>query len=54
VTGLVTSLDPEPLAACLSALALDAKWARDLGAAGHERVRDIHWDAVVDRLLEAT
>jgi glycosyltransferase involved in cell wall biosynthesis len=53
VTGLVTPLDPEPLGAALSALARDRKWARDLGDAGHARVRDLAWDPVVDRLLEA-
>ena len=53
VTGLVTPLDPEALGAALSALARDRKWARDLGDAGHERVRELAWEPVVDRLLEA-
>lgn len=53
VTGLVTPLDPEPLGAALSALARDRKWARDLGDAGHERVRELRWEPVVERLLEA-
>jgi glycosyltransferase involved in cell wall biosynthesis len=53
VTGLVTGLDPEPLGAALSALARDRKWARGLGEAGHERVRALSWEPVVERLLEA-
>jgi glycosyltransferase involved in cell wall biosynthesis len=53
VTGLVTALDPEPLGAALSALARDRKWARGLGDAGYERVRELTWEPVVDRLLEA-
>jgi glycosyltransferase involved in cell wall biosynthesis len=53
VTGLVSELGPEPLGDALSALARDRKWARDLGEAGRERVRDITWDAVLDRLLGA-
>jgi glycosyltransferase involved in cell wall biosynthesis len=53
VTGLVCELAPEPLGAALAALARDRKWARDLGEAGRERVRDVTWDAVLDRLLGA-
>lgn len=53
VSGLVSALDPEPLGAALSALARDRKWARGLGDAGYERVRELTWEPVVDRLLEA-
>jgi glycosyltransferase involved in cell wall biosynthesis len=53
VTGLVSALAPEALGAAFSALARDRKWARTLGEAGRERVRDITWDAVLDRLLAA-
>ena len=53
VTGLVSGLAPEALGASLSALARDRKWARDLGEAGRERVRDITWDSVLERLLAA-
>jgi glycosyltransferase involved in cell wall biosynthesis len=53
VTGLVTGLDPESLGAALSSLASDRKWARGLGEAGHERVRALRWEPVVDRLLES-
>lgn len=53
VTGLVVDLAPEPLGAALAALARDRKWARDLGEAGRERVAEISWERVVDRLLEA-
>lgn len=52
VTGLVSPLEPEALGSALSSLARDRKWARDLGEAGRERVRDVTWDAVLDRLLE--
>lgn len=52
VTGLVVPLEPEALGGRLRALADDRKWARDLGAAGRERVARITWDGVVDRLLE--
>jgi glycosyltransferase involved in cell wall biosynthesis len=53
VTGLVCELAPEPLGAALAALVRDRKWARDLGEAGRERVRDVTWDAVLDGLLGA-
>jgi len=53
VTGLVTALEPGPLGAALSALARDRKWARGLGEAGYERVRELTWEPVVERLLAA-
>ncbi len=40
-------------AVLLSSLASDRKWARGLGEAGHERVRALRWEPVVDRLLES-
>jgi glycosyltransferase involved in cell wall biosynthesis len=52
VTGLVADLAPEALGAALTSLLRDRKWARGLGEAGYERVADIAWEPVLDRLLE--
>jgi glycosyltransferase involved in cell wall biosynthesis len=51
VTGLVAEPDPAGVGAALSALASDRAFARRLGEAGLESVRDITWDAVVERLV---
>jgi len=53
VTGLVVPLEPELVGERLNALHADRKWARDMGAAGRARVRDLSWNNVVDRILES-
>lgn len=50
VTGLVSTLDPEALAAAFDRLA-DEELARALGAAGPERTASLNWDTVVSALL---
>jgi glycosyltransferase involved in cell wall biosynthesis len=53
-TGIVADPDPEAIAR-----AVDALWAkpesrlREMGEAGHLRVKDISWDHVIDRLTES-
>jgi glycosyltransferase involved in cell wall biosynthesis len=52
-TGLVSAPDPAAVAD-----AMDRLWSapearlREMGEAGHARVRDINWDHVIDRLTE--
>ena len=52
-TGLVSAPEPGALAD-----AMDRLWSaptarlREMGEAGHARVRDINWDHVIDRLTE--
>jgi glycosyltransferase involved in cell wall biosynthesis len=52
-TGVVAAPDPESVAA-----AIDRLWEmpevrlREMGEAGHARVKDISWDHVIDRLTE--
>jgi len=52
-TGLVSAPDPAAVAD-----AMDRLWSapearlREMGEAGHARVRDINWDNVIDRLTE--
>ncbi len=48
-TGLVTTLDPESLAACVDRLA-DEALARSLGANGPDLTRGLSWSAVVEKL----
>jgi glycosyltransferase involved in cell wall biosynthesis len=51
VTGLVAEPDAEAIGMAIARLAADPRRARALGDAGYERVRDISWDHVVDRLM---
>jgi glycosyltransferase involved in cell wall biosynthesis len=51
VTGLVTDPSPEALGRAICRLAGDHRQAQTLGDAGYDRVRDITWDGVVDRLM---
>jgi glycosyltransferase involved in cell wall biosynthesis len=52
--GLVTAPDPDAIAGGIDRLyaAPDTR-LREMGEAGHRRVRDITWDKVVDRLTES-
>ena len=51
VTGLVTDGSPTGVGAAVARLDADRGLARRLGEAGRERVRDLAWGPVVDRLL---
>jgi len=51
-TGYVSPPTVEGLAAALDRLWEERERAPHLGAAGYERVRDITWDRVIDRLTE--
>lgn len=50
-TGLVALPDAQAVGAALSRLRSDGGLARRLGEAGFERVRDMSWERVVDRLM---
>lgn len=51
VTGLVTPADPPAIARALLRLHASPEEAFRLGATGHERVKSITWNRVVDELL---
>ena len=52
-TGLVAEPAPEAIAAAIDELwSLPEARLREMGEAGFERVRDINWDHVIDRLTE--
>ena len=51
VTGLVAEPDADALGGAIARLAADPRRARALGDAGFQRVRDISWEHVVDRLM---
>lgn len=51
VTGLVTDGSPEQIGAAFDRLYADRDLAGRLGQAGRERVRDLAWGPVIDRLL---
>jgi len=51
VTGLVTDGTPAALGDAIDRLAGDRELARRMGDAGRERVRELRWDTVVERLL---
>jgi glycosyltransferase involved in cell wall biosynthesis len=51
VTGFVTDGTPSGVGAAIERLARDPELARRMGEAGRERVRDLAWGPVVDRLL---
>jgi glycosyltransferase involved in cell wall biosynthesis len=51
VSGYVTDPTPEHIGAAIAALAANRPRAQAFGDAGHERVRSITWDGVVDRLM---
>jgi glycosyltransferase involved in cell wall biosynthesis len=51
INGFVTEPTPEAIGAAIGQLAADRRQAQALGDAGHERVRSITWDGVVDRLM---
>jgi len=53
VTGLVTPAEPQAIARSIKLLLSDADAAQHLGSAGHQKVKDITWDHVVDTLLHA-
>ena len=53
VSGLVTPAEPEAIARSITRLLRDEGEAQMLGSAGHQRVKDITWDHVVDTLLSA-
>ena len=52
VTGLIAEPEPAALAAAIERLASDRKMAARLGGAGFDRVKDISWDTVIDRLVD--
>jgi len=51
VSGLVAEPTAESLGGAIARLYADTRRARALGEAGFERVHDISWDHVVDRLM---
>lgn len=52
-SGLVTAPAAEPLAEAMRRIfETSAPRLREMGEAGHETVKDIHWDHVLDRLTE--
>ena len=51
INGFVTEPAPEAIGAAIARLAADRGAAQAFGDAGHERVRSITWDGVVDRLM---
>jgi glycosyltransferase involved in cell wall biosynthesis len=51
VTGLVCSPTPSAIADAIDQLAARPRWAQELGATGRERVQDITWERVLERLL---
>jgi glycosyltransferase involved in cell wall biosynthesis len=54
VSGYVAAPEPDVLAEAVDRLfSLSASRLREMGAAGHERVASITWEAVVDRLTES-
>jgi glycosyltransferase involved in cell wall biosynthesis len=50
VTGIVTSIEPQPLAEAFARFS-DEEFARELGARGPELTARLTWDDVVDTLL---
>jgi glycosyltransferase involved in cell wall biosynthesis len=50
-TGLIADATPEALAGAIDRLAESPDLCRRLGEAGQERVRNISWDHVVERLV---
>lgn len=50
-TGLIAEATPEALAAAIDRLAESPDLCRRLGEAGHQRVRSISWDDVIERLV---
>ncbi len=53
VTGRVAESSPESIAARIDELWSNCSLAKRLGLAGLERIKDISWDNVIDRLLGA-
>ncbi|HEX6737255.1 MAG TPA: glycosyltransferase family 4 protein [Vicinamibacteria bacterium] len=52
-TGVIAAPEPEAIAAAIDRLwALPPARLREMGEAGHARVKDISWDHVIDRLTE--
>jgi glycosyltransferase involved in cell wall biosynthesis len=51
INGFVTEPAPAAIGAAIARLAADRRAAQAFGDAGHERVRSITWDGVVDRLM---
>jgi len=49
-TGLVSQPEPEAIAKCIVTLLEDPSLAQEMGRRGHETVRHIGWDEVIDRL----
>jgi glycosyltransferase involved in cell wall biosynthesis len=50
-TGCVVELDAEKLAERLRELDANRERSAAMGEAGFERIRDIHWDHVIDKLV---
>lgn len=54
VTGLVTDGSPDAMGAALDRLVSEPMFAKRLGAAGRDRVKDLDWELVVATLLGGT
>jgi glycosyltransferase involved in cell wall biosynthesis len=52
-TGIVAAPTAEGVGAGIVRLDAEREWARELGRAGHERVRHIQWDPVIEALVSA-
>ena len=52
VNGFVNELDPKQLGKSVNKLFASEKLANDFGENGYSKVKDISWDAVIDRLTE--
>lgn len=53
VTGIVTDGSPTALGAAIDRVASDPRLAHRLGEAGRQRVRDLSWRSVADRLVSS-
>lgn len=54
ITAAVVEPAPEQVGAAIDRLYSDKRKAKELGCSGYERVKDITWDYVLDRLLECS
>ena len=53
VTGMVCAPEADSVAEALNRLVVDRGLAASLGDAGYERARNITWDTVIEKLVEA-
>ena len=53
INGFVCTPEPRAIAARLDQLWADREAARQMGAAGRERVREIAWDRVIQELMSS-